>query len=144
MTTHPQLNQRRVGGEYSKENRILWPKDMFSVHSGYSSLSVLFRWCVPACKNTTTSLFAKGSMCLIRFVHPFLNILYQKHDMRNILLTILFMNLHEGFVWLLCSSKIVLVLKDKRCSLKGTWIACYAIKQFVYSFVSLVSIFSLL
>lgn len=30
------------------------------------------------------------------------------------LLTILFMNLHKGFVWLLCSGKIVLVLKKNK------------------------------
>lgn len=39
---------------------------MFSVHSSNSSLSILFRWCVPACGNTKRNPFADGSapLCL--------------------------------------------------------------------------------
>lgn len=95
-------------GGYSKENKILWPKDMFPVHRGGSSLSVLFRWCVPACKTERkTPLPMDPYHCV-----------YWAPIIQKYLHTVLFMNLHKGFVWLLCSGKIVLVLRHKKYSVR--------------------------
>lgn len=84
--------------ENSPKERVLWLKDMFPMHSGDGSLSVLFGWCVPACSEQNRTHYPNSS---VQWASS-----NQKHG-----LTVLFVNLNKGFVWLLCSCKIVLVLK---------------------------------
>lgn len=94
---HPRVVRRR--GKYSKETGYFDPKTCSQCIVVQLPIHPLWVVCTNLGRDQR-SLWAKRSQTEPQF--------------HSYTLTVLFVNLHKGFVWLLCSGEIVLVLKNRR------------------------------